>query len=325
MKEENGNNEEKDKRQKKHRDVKTNGWIITQARREINMSQAKLAELLDVNQRTLARMEAGTRNITIWEYLAIMQLMGQSTENFIELILQTEEFEIYSKYKQLRKDITRMVRARLIPEAKAAINELENLDMPKIVPTIQYIGRTRIFIDEDMDDEEAIERLYKLLRLTIKKYHESRISEYRLTHEEAHILNAIAVRLVNKGEEGKAISLFVGLINGKDKSLITQEDKADLYPALLVNLTNHLGRIKRYKEVIYYSEMAREMCIEHNNLSLLPYIYYNLACAHHSLGEQDIIWDTFLTRAYHGAYMVNNISAAEVIKKDAKEDFGITL
>ena len=91
----------------------------------------------------------------------------------------------------------------------------------------------------------------------------------------------------------------------------------------MINISTMLGRIGEYKESLKYCEEAIDISTEYNNLRVVPWLLYNMASCHRMLGEEEQIYRTYLVRAYHCACAFKDFEAAQIIKIDASNDFGI--
>ena len=63
----------------------------------------------------------------------------------------------------------------------------------------------------------------------------------------------------------------------------------------------------------------------YNKFEVLSVLMYNLACAYHSIGEEEQIYKPLLIRSYHFAHSIGQHFYANLIKRDAKDDFGIII
>ena len=70
---------------------------------------------------------------------------------------------------------------------------------------------------------------------------------------------------------------------------------------------------------------AIKICRECSNLLYVPIILYNMANCLHLLGEEEQIYKPHIIRAYHCAYAIGDTRIAQIIKKDAEDDFGIII
>ena len=299
--------------------LKTNNEIVRRTRKEMGLSQRELAEQLFMDQKALSRIESGKKNLNVWEYLSIMQMVGRPEENFYRLMLESKEFEDYCTYKELR----RLIRDGKHSEAKDILADFEkNLTATQSF-LHQYVAFAKVYLDSEMPHEEAVERLYEVLRMSIRDFDKSKMAKYRYDYNEVHILSAIAIKLDKMGETEQAIDIYKALIESRNNILGTDEDKAALLPALLYSLSSLLGKTGDYIGALKYCEEAYEISKKYYNLRLIPYILYNIASCSHKLNKGEEICKPYLVRAYHSAYAIGYTEVAAEIKKDAKESFGI--
>ena len=297
------------------------GELIKKMRKDMGMSQENLAEQLHISPRHMARIESGSANMDIWQFMSILELLGQPTEDFWLLYLNTKEYEEYRAYRRIKK----LLHDRNFSEVRKILPEFETSLLSKQFFIRQFVAYVKVKIDKEISHEQALEKLYEAVRMSKPDYEENRVAEYRLTYNEVGILVEIAGRLSIMGERDRAITLTKAIIESREESRTSEEDRTTLFPALMTNLSTMLGKAKRYKESIAICNEAIEICREHNRLRLVPVILYNMASCYHLLGEEEQIYKPHLIRAYHCAYAIGDNEAANIIKKDAEDRFDITI
>jgi len=281
----------------------------------MGLSQKQLAEILHIDARTLSRIESGSRDLHLWEFVSFMQLMGMPTDDWWVLHLDSQEYSDYMIYREARK----LFRMNKVEEGMKLLAELEESPAHKHPFVLQYITCSKIFFDEEISDEEALKILFEALRMTREEFDENNISEYRLTHSEVSLLIAVASRLDNMGQMDRAIKIYQAMIDRRKDTHISAENKAALFPVLLFNLSTLLGKSGRLREAIKCANDAWETSIEYNNLYQIPQILYNIAKCYYLLGEEERVYVAYFIRAYHNAYAIGNNKWGAFIKKYAEE------
>jgi len=297
------------------------GEIIKKMRREMGISQENLAEQLHVSPRHMTRIESGETDMDIWQFMSILELLGQPTEDFWLLYLDTKEYDDYRTYRQIK----RFLFERNFSEIRDILPKFEEGILSKQFFIRQFIAYVKVKVDKEISPDQAIEKLYEVMHMSKPGFSEEKISEYRLTYNEIGTLIEFATRLFQMGERDRAIALKVSMIESRENLRASEEDKAKTLPALMSNLSTMLGKAGRYKECLKYCERAIEICREYNNFRLVPKILNNMASALKDLGEEEQIYKPHLVRAYHCAYAMGYTETARIIKKDAEEDFGIII
>jgi tetratricopeptide (TPR) repeat protein len=293
--------------------------LMKLTRKELKLNQAQIGDHLHMTQRTVSRIETGRRSLGVWEYFSLMSMIGRPTEDLSPLFLESKELKDYNTYIELK----RLLRENRFKELRDALPEFEKGLISRQSFIVQFIAFIKIFVDESISHEQAIDDLYDVLRMSIKNFDKSRIKEYRFTHNEIWILSGIALKLEYSGRNSEAIELYKDLVESRGNSSATDEDKSRIFPALISNLSTLLGRDGKYEEALKYCKDAHEICIKYNNLRMIPTIMYNMACCYRLLGEEEQIYQTYFLRAYHIAHAIEDKDFMELTKNEA-EDFGFT-
>jgi tetratricopeptide (TPR) repeat protein len=293
--------------------------LMKLVRERLDLNQSQLGEHLHMTQRTVSRIETGKRSLTLWEYFSLMEMAGKPTEDLSPLFLDSRELKDYNTYKELKG----LIRDGRFSEIRDILPSLEKGLISKQPFITQFVAFVKIFVDEKMPPDDAINELYRTLAMSIKSFDKNRVMECRFTYNEIYILFAIAMKLESMGRVSCAIDLYKNLVESRGSALATDEDKAALFPALMFNLSNLLGKSGRYEEALKYCESAREICIKYNNLRYIPRILYNIACINRLTGEERQIYQTYFIRAYHVARAIGDKEFISITKSEA-EKFGFT-
>ena len=301
--------------------VKINsGEIIKKIRIDIGISQEEMADRLFISPRKLSRIEAEDAKIDIWQLMSMLELLGYPSEDFWVLYLDSDEFSGYRLYKRLK----RQLRNDEFDDARATMDKLSQNALAKQSFVGQFLALVEVILDNDITHDVAIERCEEIIKMSIPNFDETKISEYRLTYNEIYTITELSTRLSKIGQKDRAIAITEAVIESRENSRTSEEDRAKLFPALLFNLSNYLGQSGKIKEALKVCSRAIEVCREYNNLKFVPEILFNMAYSYHALGEQEQVYKIQLVRAYHCAYAMGENETAKLIKKYAEEDFGIS-
>ena len=293
--------------------------LLKSIRRELKMSQEEMGEHLVMNQRTVSRIERGERNLSVWEYFTLMSMIGKPTEDLSPLFLESKELNDYNTYIELK----RLLKDNRYEEIKDILPEFDKGLTSRQPFIVQFIAYIKIFVDESISHDEAIDGLYDVMRMSIKNFDKNKVKEYHFSYNEIYILFGIALKLEYLERNSEAIELYKDLAESRGNSSATDEDKSRIFTALMSNLSTLLGRDGKYEEALKYCKDAHEICIKYNNLRMIPKIMYNMACCYRLLGEEEELYQTYFLRAYHIAHAIENKELVEVLKNEAK-DFGFT-
>jgi len=295
--------------------------IIKKMRKDMGISQEVLAEQLYISPRQVQRIESGEAGIDIWQFMSMLELLGQPTEDFWILYLDTKEYDDYRMYRRIK----RLIHARDFSEVRDILPEFEEGLLSKQPFIRQFIAYVKVKVDKEIPPKQAIEKLYEAIHMSKPDFDESKVSEYRLTYNEISTLIELASRLFDMGEKDRAIALKYAMIESRGSLRASEEDMIKILPALMSNLSTMLGISGRYKECLKVCERAVEICREYRNYHFIPVVLHNMASALKDLGEEEQIYKPHLVRAYHCAYAMGQIEIARLLKKDAEEDFGIMI
>jgi len=299
------------------------GELIKNLRREIGVSQEELADRLYMNQRSLSRIETGETEIDVWRFMSFMELLGMPTEDFWLMYLDTQEYDDYRMYKQIKNLLWKGELAETKELVEEFENRIEGNKLSKHGFVRQFIAYVKTATDETISDEQAIENLIEAMCICRPNFDESKVAEYHLTYNEINILGAIAVRASKIGNIEQSINLYKALIDNRENIKASDEDMWGVIPNLMSGLTTLLGRAKRYKESLDYCNKALEASRKSGYLLTLPGILVNMASGYQLIGEPKEVYLTYLYRAYQCALAFGDERYIKSIKKTAEKSFGI--
>jgi len=276
-----------------------------------------------MSQRSLSRVESGSGNIDIWQFASFMELLGMPNEDFWLMYLETQEYDDYRVYKQIKN----LLWKDRLAEAKELVEEFENKIKGNKLSEHgfirQFIAYVKIETDVNTSDEQAIENLIEVMRMSMSDFDESKIAEYLLTYNEISILAAIAVRAGKIGGIERSIYIYKAIIDNRENIRASDEDIWGTIPNLMAGLTTFLGRAKRYKESLDYCHKALEASRDSGFLLQIPTILINMASGYRLTGESKEVYLTYLHRAYQCALAYGDERDINSIKKTAEASFGI--
>jgi len=293
--------------------------IIKSMRKEMGLSQEEMAEQLFISVRQLARIEAGEAGMDIWQFITTLELLGSPTEDFWLLYLDSGEYASYRDYKRLKRQLGNDDWS----EAKNIITDIEKGPLIKQPIVKQFVSYVKTSIEMTAPSSETIDALVRVMQISKPSFDESKISEYRMSYNEIHIALSMAGCLAVLEQHDRALSIVQSMINGRQNSRVSEEDKATLFPSLYFALSGVLRNVGRYKEALSACSNAVEACREFNNLKRIPEMLFWMADCYHKLGEEEHIIKTHLVRAYHVAYGIGRNDTAATIKENALKNYNI--
>ena len=295
--------------------------IIKTMRKEMGLNQEELAEQLFISVRQLARIESGEARVDMWQLLSTLELLGNPTEDYWLLYLDSDEYSSYKDYKRLKRKLT----SDDWSDVKSIIADIEKGPLIKQPVIQQFVSYMKTVDETCMKSDEALGELLKAMHMSKPNFEEDKISEYRMTYNEMLIALGMAESLAVSGEHSRAIAMVQSMINSRENARVSEEDKAILLPSLYYVLALVLKMAGKYKEALNACDNAVEICREYNNLRKIPEMLFCMADCYHKMGEEEHVYKTHLVRAYHVAYGIGRNKAAATIKADALKHYGVTI
>jgi len=299
--------------------MKVNGAIIKKLRKEAKISQKALAEKMFVSEKQFSRYETGESEMSLWVYFSFMEAIGMPSENYWVLYMDSNEYNDYLKYKKLRRllrDSKYKEIAKLLPEFKKT-----HLSNEKFIK--QFIDYLEVLCNEQSDSLTALNRLFDIICQSIPSFDEAKIDTYRMTYNELCIVSSICDLLFNINEDERALSILLKILDGRKKMRTSEDDIPVIFPPIMCQASNNLGRIGKIDEALTIAEEGLKIALEYNNIRCVPALLYIIACCKDLKNEPKEEIKGLLLQAYWGAKMCENLAFAETIKKDAKESFNI--
>lgn len=296
------------------------GAIIKKLRLDAGLTQVEMAEMLFVDTRQISRFESGDFKMDVWQLMSMLQIFGQPSDDFWLFFLDSEDYNGYRAYRKLKSDL----RNENYDEATKSLELLEKSSVSTKRFVRQIVSWAKIYLDKELTNEEALVQLYEVLKVSKPEFDEEKLSDYRLNYQEMRILLHISVCYSAIGDKERAIYIAEALIESREKSRTSEEDRAVFFPVLFSNLSNHYGQIGELKKSMEVCRRGLEISREYNNFRFVPKLLLNLASCLCLLGEEEQIYKPHVVRAYHCAYAMGLTKVAKDIKRDAEEHFGIT-
>lgn len=290
-------------------------------RKEIGLNQEEMAEQLFISVRQLARIESGEAGMDVWQFITTLELLGTPSEDFWLLYLDSAEYASYREYRSLRRQMNTDDWSKV----GEIITTLESSPIIKQPIVKQFTAYAKIVNEIANLSIEHVDDLLEVLYMSKPNFIESKISKYRMTYNEISILLSIASCLGALGEHDRAIEITKGLIDSRKNAKVSEEDKVALFPSLYFSLASIYLSAGEYKEALNACSKAVDQCREYNNLLRIPEVLFCMADCYYKLGEEEHIYKTHLTRAYHVAYAIGRNKAAASIKERSLSKYGVII
>ena len=126
---------------------------LKELRKELGMTQEEMAYRLHRARETYAKMEAGKSEIGVWELKIILEMFGESTDDFWTFYLDSADFETYRLYR----NALRKIKDKDFLAAKEMTNKIKRSKLSKKLFFRQFV----LFVDIVASDSDAPEESEK--------------------------------------------------------------------------------------------------------------------------------------------------------------------
>ncbi len=132
------------------------------------------------------------------------------------------------------------------------------------------------YINRKFDSHAIIlPKLVGALKLTIKDYSLEKFpSQKLLSRMEIIILNNIARCFFSLGKQKEALEILTKLKEYYESDLVSEEEKAVMYPLLLFNITNYERMLGKTDNMRRFSKAGLNLCLNFNKLLMMPYFLF---------------------------------------------------
>lgn len=284
------------------------GKLIKEYRERLGLSQEDLCgDSCAVS--TLSRLENGKHLPSRKQLEAFFSYMGTKPPmNLIpmtamDLKLHNLEVEIDNRIANHRYDYNEL------------LDEYEkNYDRTDVFSK-QYYLRAKTILEYrnsyEPNQQKYLDELTSILQLTLKDFTpEGELQDRYYRNEELELINCIALREWECKKEKDAFRHLEFLIHYyKDKTFVSEVNKASLLPVLMFNISNWYGQKKMFQKSLAVEKEGIEICNKYGQLCVLPGLIFNLGCSYSSLGNT----------TEGEKYIRTALSLAKLLKRDYLE------
>ncbi len=284
------------------------GKLIKEYRERLGLSQEDLCgDSCAVS--TLSRLENGKHLPSRKQLEAFFSYMGTKPPmNLIpmtamDLKLHNLEVEIDNRIANHRYDYNEL------------LDKYEkNYDKSDVFSKQYYLHAKTILDYENsglLNQQNYLDELTSILQLTLKDFTpEGELQDRYYRNEELEIINCIALCEWECKREKDAFRHLEFLIHYyKDKTFVSEVNKASLLPVLMFNISNWYGQKKMFQKSLETEKEGIEICNKYGQLCVLPGLIFNLGCSYSSLGNT----------AEGEKYIRTALSLAKLLKRDYLE------
>lgn len=252
-------------------------------RKNLNLTQKKVAELAYIDAVTLRRIEKG-KVIPKLETLELLSPIFK--QDLISLLIQYR-FDDYSVFYEVKNRIESKLDSgephNLQGELKGLKNLLsstKNTYYKKLI--IQLILFTEaIILYNNNSNNKALNRLIESIKVTTPDFNIYEYDSFVYSTMEIRILMNIAFVLNKLNHKEKYLKILKFCI----KATNTDDE---IYPKLCHNLAGAYTRNKDYKKALEFSNMGIKCCQENRTFNGLGLLYYGKGIAEYRLDKKNI-------------------------------------
>lgn len=295
------------------------GSLIYENRTRQKITQEELCEGI-CTPTTLSKIENGNQLPRRKTFEALMQRLGMAVQQYmfpvsnVEMERSNLEFEITRRLSVENYDIS-----GLLERYRNCGETMNNMEEQFYYQSIGMVA-----LGKDGIYQEALHFLTKSIQLTIPYFSIPLPERYKLlTFDEIRIMSSIAVAEYAIGNIDRAVTLMFYLKDYMNRKSIDLEEKAKLYPMILYNLSNWMGKEQHDELAFTLCEEGIDFCIQNGKLSVFPYLIFNKG---YSLARMNRPKEAvpFMRQACTIFEALKDQKRADMCKREAKQSFSIS-
>lgn len=192
--------------------------VIGQERKLLNQTQEKIANEINIDYRTISRIETGKYKPKTGTFQKLKEYLNIDRD-ICSTHLVVEDFELL----ELERDISKEIFLKEYEKAEKLYKRLKKRLSLKNNENIQYVMyMDTVFskVNGKINEQEAIEKCKKAFAVTRKNCRVEDLSNIVLNKCETRIINYIARMYSNLGEKKKAIYMLEQILKGFENSKV---------------------------------------------------------------------------------------------------------
>lgn len=209
------------------------------------------------------------------------------TENNVFNIFISKEDMIFYEAVQ---EMVRSMADENFEELEKQIHRMEKMTKgaSELERQYLYFAKAELLWRKGESKEDAWNMLMKAIHVTLPQFDgKNPLRNTLLTFDEIMIINSIAVKNAKENKIDIALGLELWLKEHLEERMFDGKQKTAKYPVIIYNLSNWMGKMGRFSEALEMSQKGVEFCIKYGNLTSLPRLLFNQACALAELKEID--------------------------------------
>lgn len=236
----------------KQRNVNIISEIVKQERVIRGISQQKLADDLDIDVKTISRIECGKakpKRGTIQKILNYFNIEAETVESRII----TDDFRLLD----MEREIAKLTTFQKYGEAEHLFNELKQripLDNKKNRQYVEYMSALFDLRIRQCDVNEVADRLIKAFSIIRGEMGLDNVGRFVPSRAEAIIINGIAVCYEAIGETDKSIELLEKTVMAYERSKVNMKYRYIPLALLYVTLCSAYEETNRFEKAVQYAD-----------------------------------------------------------------------
>ena len=227
--------------------------VFAQERKRRNLSQEKLADALEIDQKTISRIESGKYKPKAGTFKKLREYLEVERDLCTTRIV-VDDFKLL----EMEREIAKLISKRRVEEAWEIYEFLKNRMLLRYKENQQYIKYMDVLFAshrKEISHEEALQMCVETLSITRKNLDFTQIENIIYNRLEIFILNSIARCYQRIGDE-KALIILEGIKRGFQNTKI---DLKNYYPSVSLvygNLADLYEEMCRYDDSIMGCELS---------------------------------------------------------------------
>jgi len=275
-----------------------NGSIVRDLRKKMGLTQEAFAEKVNVSVRNLFRIETNKAHVDMFQYINMLKIFDQPTDDLSLLFLESVEWDAYKKYITCKECIKNNDKAGF-EEALAQLKKCKIYEQPYIyqdIETTRIVAHYWVKGDDRRDDD--YNALIAVMKQTIKDFKEENITNYIFAPTEINILDALIISAVQMDNVDHAIELTSNILKNKYLPLITP-----MYINFVVKHASFYIHKGKYQEALQsFNNIMENFAMDLPFGNLYPFLI-DYALVYKLMGAPSSTYEPLLLQGYYLAHL----------------------
>ena len=235
---------------------------------------------------SLSRIENGLQMPGRYMLDKLIERLGYENSVF-DMFVSKEDMELYETVQEMVRNIA----DDDYDELEVQIAKMEELtqNAPKLEQQYLIFAKGQLKKHRGGEAKEVMDLYMQAIHITLPEFDgKTPLHQNLLTFDEITIINNIAMQYAREENFEDALRLGFWLKEYMEEKMMDGKQKAVKYPMIVYNLSNWLGDMKRFEDVLKVTDTGIDFCIRFGILSLLPKLVFNKACALAELGDRNL-------------------------------------